>query len=634
MKRSNLERLAERLAEATDWLSAGELAVSLNTTTRTVRNYITELNKTEGGAPLIISGPKGYRWNTEQAQKRELYRISRTLPETPRERAYYLIRKLLFGKDTDLLQLSAALMVSDRTVQLDLEQLRSTLRGYGLSVRQQRDVMSLSGPETGMRRLAFDCIVQTCNTRLLSLKMLEQVFPELCVEQIDAQLNALLPSFGLTLNAYSRYDLLLLILIQITRISAERLIGLALPIRVPEHAPEYRCAAALAKWLEERLSVHYTAVEICYLTVLLVSKADSNAPLDTQTDEAFAELPEHVRRAFEIIRRRIGADLGAEEPPPALVQHLYRMIVRVRMGISVYDPISDVLKTHSPYLYDCAAWMMTQFVQAYHIAPGGGEVAFLALRLHLLLNADLEAVLPIRCTLICPEFGGIADEVSSKLLEKFSPRLRLEPVIRSLDLETLPPSELCLSVLPLESKRKAVLISPFLTEQDCELVRKELLRVDRSRTRDYLSSYLSCYSGPQFFEIAEGFANREDVLGHICSALSREDVVGPAFYDTVMQRELAVSTAVFHQAALPHACISGVRKNTIYLLKSKTPIPWGEDRVRLVILMALQRALLADFKYIYSLFLRLLSQPKNLAAFLEAESFQSLLDAVSHMNAE
>ena len=48
----------------------------------------------------------------------------------------------------------------------------------------------------------------------------------------------------------------------------------------------------------------------------------------------------------------------------------------------------------------------------------------------------------------------------------------------------------------------------------------------------------------------------------------------------------------------------------------------------MVILMALQRSLLEDFKYIYSLLLRWMNQPKNLAAFLSADGYPALMEEI------
>jgi mannitol/fructose-specific phosphotransferase system IIA component (Ntr-type) len=90
----------------------------------------------------------------------------------------------------------------------------------------------------------------------------------------------------------------------------------------------------------------------------------------------------------------------------------------------------------------------------------------------------------------------------------------------------------------------------------------------------------------------------------------------------------------YHEIAMPHACTSGVRKNTIYILKSKTPIPWGEKSVKMVIFMALERSLLEDFRYLYCLLLRFLNHPKSFAGFVAAESFSMLMEQLSNFPAD
>lgn len=626
VRQDNLQQLAARLAEATDWLSAPELAAGLHTTTRTIRNYIAALNDTADGPPLVMSGPRGYRWNAEQGAKRELYQISRKLPETPAERQDYLIRKLLFGTQTRLDVLSQALMVSDRTVQLDLEQLRPQLREYGLRLHQQREVLSISGPEVEKRRLSADCILRTCRTQLLTGKLLRQAFPDFPVTEIEVQLDACLAAYGLRLNAYFRYPLLLHLLVQLSRIQAGFLIHLELPVCVPVQAPDLPCAGLLTARLSEHYALPFPPPETGYTAVLLACLADHDGPVDFLEQTEFSDLAQQTRKAFHVVRRRVGADLPGAEVPTSLVHHVHRMLLRSRMKLSVMNPISDQLRCRNPYFYDCAAWVMTQFIQDYQIQPTEGEIAFLALRLHQLLPHYAEVQQPVSCALICPEFEDTAQRLTEKLRRSFGDRLRPLHVVTATDVEELPDVELCLSVLPAAKQRHTVQITPFWTDQDAEAVRRELDRMEQIRQWEYLRSYLRCYSGPEYFETVEGFASREAAIGAICARLERDRIVGPGFRGTLLQREQAASTAVLGQVALPHACTSEVQKNTICILKSRTPIPWGETEVRMVILMALQRSLLDDFKYIYSLLLRWMNQPKNLAAFLSADSYPALME--------
>lgn len=363
-------------------------------------------------------------------------------------------------------------------------------------------------------------------------------------------------------------------------------------------------------------------------------ETDYDGPADYLLQTEFENLRENAAYAFDVVWRRIGADMPGKGVPQELIHHMHRMLLRSRMHFSVYDPVSDLMQSRSSYLYDCCAWVMTQMIETYKIQPSSGEVAFLALRLSMYLPAFLIAEPPVTAVLICPDFGTTGTILAERIKEKFSPRLRLAACINHVNLEELPSAELYLSVLPPGSRRRSVQITPFLIESDCALVSRELSRIERLWARDFLTAYLECYSGPQFFETSEGFSSREAAVRHICSRLEKKKIVDPGFPDLILRREYAADTVAYQEVAIPHACTSGVRKNTIYILKSKTPIPWGEKSVKMVIFMALERFLLEDFRYLYCLLLRFLNYPKSLAGFVAAESFSMLMEQLSNFPAD
>lgn len=635
MKQDNIALLAAQLAGSTQWLSASDLALLLHTTTRTIRNYVQALNHNAGEKSLILSGPKGYRWNSEYEHLREHYILVRTPPESPRERELYILRELLYRGSADLLELADALMVSDRTVQLDLEQIRRRVRRFDVSLRLRKDRISLGGKESSLRHLSCACITRTTGTELLTLELIRGAFPLMDVSAIDQTLLETLSAHGLGLNAYAHYELLLLLLIQIVRIEqGHRIESGELPVESLSQTPDATCAAALAKGLGAQLGIEYLPAEIDYLTAMLLCKAEYDGPYDFLADTEFSELPERVRFSFEIVRRRFGAALFQTGVPRRLIHFCHRMIVRSRMRLRTYNPMTDALRAAEPYLYSCAGWVMTEFIKHYGVHPAAGETAFLALAFAELLPDRLQLEPPIRYVLICPSYGAIGNHLTMKLEQKFQPRLQQIALLDSLDVEQLPQADLCLSVLPLKNRRRLIQISPLLSEIDCEAIRREVNRLDYLRHRDALTACLTRYSQPAFFHQVVSVPSREEAITQICNALEQAGIVDERFCQTVLLREQADSTAIAHLIALPHACLSTVRHNTIYIYRSETPIPWGEDNVNLVILMAFRRDLLDDFKYAYTSLIKVLSHPKHVAAILNAKNLDDAIEAISKFNLE
>jgi fructose-specific PTS system IIA-like component len=60
--------------------------------------------------------------------------------------------------------------------------------------------------------------------------------------------------------------------------------------------------------------------------------------------------------------------------------------------------------------------------------------------------------------------------------------------------------------------------------------------------------------------------------------------------DAIWQREAVYSTGVGHQFAIPHCKTGAVAANSLCILRSQHPIPWGDDgaAVNVIILLAIR----------------------------------------------
>lgn len=633
VKSSNLELLVSQLAGASDWLSAGELAVLLQTTTRTVRNYVRDLNAGAGNVPLVISGVKGYRWNAEVDNLREMYQIARVQPQTPLERELYILRKLLYNQSSGLTQLSEELMVSERTIQLDLEQIRSLLRRYHLSLRQRREVIRVHGMEVDKRRLSYYCIEQTCKTRLFTLKFLEYVFPQFDIPALDNLVQDALENHQLSLNAYCRYDLLLLLLIQVNRMEhGEYLSNHELPVSELEESPDYAAAQRITSALGDQYHLEYTSLEVEYAAALILSKADYWGDSSFLEKTVYWMLPKQIEYELDTLHRSMSIDFTGEEMSAQLVHFFHRMIVRGLMSLPTFNPLANVLRVSEPNLYNSAAWIMAQFISLYQIKPDDGEVGFLTLKLWELVESGRHMDKPITYTLVCPQLGTLSQRLVRTLDTKFGPRLRPGHIINTVDVENIPASDMCLSVLLLENKRRLIHISPLLSEANCEAIRREIGRIDRMRCRDFLTAYLTCYAQSDFFERDHTFSTMEDAVHYMCQRLNAQSCVDETFEKIILQRENASSTAFFQLVALPHACGTCVKRNSLYIILNRSPMPWERGSVNLVVLMALERGLMEDFKFIYQLFIKIFAHPSNLTAVLQAKDLFSFIEIISKIS--
>ena len=94
MKETRIKRLLSYLMVTEGWHSAEELASYLHTTTRTIRNYIHELQSRPD--VMIESSVRGYRWAPGSSIAYVAMYPTDTTPFTPTDRMLYALRHFLW----------------------------------------------------------------------------------------------------------------------------------------------------------------------------------------------------------------------------------------------------------------------------------------------------------------------------------------------------------------------------------------------------------------------------------------------------------------------------------------------------------------------------------------------------------
>jgi len=99
----------------------------------------------------------------------------------------------------------------------------------------------------------------------------------------------------------------------------------------------------------------------------------------------------------------------------------------------------------------------------------------------------------------------------------------------------------------------------------------------------------------------------------------------------VLKRERIDSTAHFNMVAVPHSSSTSVVRNSICVVLNDKPFPWGKRRVNMVVMIAMDKTLNADFERFYDLFIRLFESKNTMKLLLASNNYDSFLNAISHI---
>ncbi|MBR6232963.1 MAG: HTH domain-containing protein, partial [Erysipelotrichaceae bacterium] len=218
MKNENIRYLIASLSARNDYISANELASYLHTTTRTIRNYVRQINQ-DYQEEVILTSHKGYRFNAAHSLVPLLDEEEEF--DTPDKRSSHILRELCFldtlkQEPLSITSLCDEMSVSQRTLEIDLESVRKTLKEFNVALHIRKESLTVSGKESDLRSLIFHLIADQKD--FLQVSHLEAVYPAMSFQTLIPSMEDILSNSGLSIDAYHILPLILRIIIQLMRV--------------------------------------------------------------------------------------------------------------------------------------------------------------------------------------------------------------------------------------------------------------------------------------------------------------------------------------------------------------------------------------------------------------------------------
>lgn len=636
MKRDNLLLLYQTLSTKGDWCSANELAMKLNTSTRTVRNYVTEINRKSKQGPLIISSDKGYLWNREIVRKVESSsHFRKKIPATPEGRYWYIIRKIIV-EEIHIDDLMDNLFISISTIDADLRYVRNIASRYNLKLRRRDGRLYFSGRNTDLRLLSYQCIINNIfditNHKYLSDDFILSGFPEYDDRQIDHILRALedtLHRYHLTANAYDHNELFILVLLQYREIAHGRMIpSPECPVAGIQNYYEFTAANNLADRLAALTGCEYNRWEREYLAVLLISKTETNFFDKCALVPNYVELKNTTISYLTYAGEALSCNLLKPDFIDYIACYLQRLMVRSLAQLTSKDPTFHSLKVSHPVVQNVSVWFLITFAKHYRISIDRNEVGFLTkLLCEFLKGQDYPFDMTVNCTLVCPSFGNFPRELLNTLETRLADAIHIHTVIDTLNVDQIEDSsELYLSVLPLQNIRHLVNISLYPRSADFRHIYAELHRIKMKTCCEQLACYFSELVTKDTFEIGASFSSMEHALSHICRRLLKSGHISEGLQEQITEREDMDVSVFNHTAAVPYIRSRNVNADFVFIIASSDPVRWKDDHVNIICMIGAKNENVRQSNYIYDLATRVFSYHPNVNAILRAYDLNSFLD--------
>ena len=156
---------------------------------------------------------------------------------------------------------------------------------------------------------------------------------------------------------------------------------------------------------------------------------------------------------------------------------------------------------------------------------------------------------------------------------------------------------------------RIVEIPLFLTAADVERVHAAAMRFRRTRRLARLRAELEKYFAPEsFVGDLDADAGEEAIIRRLGSLLVAEGVIDDTYVERSIERERMSSTAFTDSLAVPHALSMTATRTAIAVGLAGRPIPWGESRVQVVVMVAFSESDRAAFQTVFEQLVEVFSE--------------------------
>ena len=654
-------------------ITARALAISLGVSERSVKTYIKEVSDFCDKKGLVLNRKPGIGFEADftDGQIGDLKNLvdNRAISMSRQQRINYIAYILLSGWDTYTVALfSEELSVSKNVINEDIKLLESELEAFKISVNKTAGHgISISGDEFSIRKaLRHMCRFPVENKEL-------EAFYDHRISREESSLwanNFSRKNYGDAVDIihfieekyrilYTDYSVQMLaeyMTIQLYRIKNGHVLDNLVKAQQNMAANEYvrlKRYDEIDEKKENHVDVHEQFVDMHtqdavydirknistdiiaqisrltesklpqgesdYIRILLQSATLQEGESDHQAD---AEAVTFANELLQYLSQIMGMKLVENELLKTSIESFVpSSLTRTRYGIEVTNPfLQDITEMYSGIFATC--FTLSRIYEKYTgNMPSDHEIAFIALLVGGALHRTPQS---IRAILIGTAGIAAANIVAAKI-ENRIPNIDIVAILSSEKINRLNEYEydIVLSMIPGQVEDDRIIqISPIVSSKDEKLIRDKCaeLRSDYGTDKNEFGKLI----GADNIIFIEKKKSKKELLKEACGRLIDGGYVTKEFLKDVLERENVESTAIGSGIAIPHGKAENVVNPQICVVKLPEPLNWGNTKVDVIFLLALNFENMTTTKAFFRDFTRVLSEEDSLGAIRETHGSKEL----------
>ncbi|MDQ1569708.1 MAG: putative licABCH operon transcriptional regulator [Actinomycetota bacterium] len=632
------ERLLDQLVQSEGWVTAAELADHLGVTTRSVRSYVTAAKSAAHPLPIITASTSGYRLNRDAyATFASGARARDSDFDTPRDRVHHLVRRLTEApQGLDIHVLADSLFVSESTIESDLRKVKALGEDAGVSLSRHASVVTLTGSEADHRRLLSKLFHSESAQGFLELENVQREFASDDLGAFKTDLIEMLDSQGYFVNEYGVNSVLLHVAIAVDRVTRDQRLP-AVEARLRDATKE-PVTSGLAILISTHFNVTLGDADLDYIAKLLTTRVIT--PGQGQSVKAVVENyvdPENlaiVRQIVEQVSEEYLVDLNDEPFMVRLALHLGNLVTRAQENSYSRNPLVRSIKTSYPMIYDVAVFMASQIQRAKSITMNDDEISYIALHLGSHLERQSRREERLTCAIVCPGYYDMHTILRERIESALGADLSVEIVVTRTDVDWLDFStDLILTTIAAKGAGdNVVVIQPFLTDGDIDNIRRAISRLRRHKRRMQIKDDLLLYFDEDLYLRNVSADSEVEMIRLLGGLMVDRGIIDASYVDGAVERELMSSTAFTDTIAVPHAMVMSATRTSIAIAVNETPMPWGDNRVNVIALIAFSSSGRSSFQEVFDQFVEVFADRAEVLELIKRSvDFTAFIEELVHV---
>ena len=308
-----------------------------------------------------------------------------------------------------------------------------------------------------------------------------------------------------------------------------------------------------------------------------------------------------------------------------LFNHICNLYKRADLGINQYEITAGEIKLKYPFAFELGKIAKKTIEKNLNMEISEDEVENIALHiggaLERIDKRDEKKV--YKTIIVCTSGVGTSMLIKSKLENIFKGKLEIIKVIPSylIDYINVLDIDFVISTVEVNLENVNVIkVSPMLTDKEIKLIEKYI-----ETENVYIDLDIqNLFSSELFFKDIKA-ETRSQVIDIMSKKLVEKGYIDDTMRQSYFERETIATTEIGNMVAIPHGANGEVYENKVAIGILKEPISWEVGKVRLIIMLALDKEKILDYEEVFSKIYKRVDSIAKVISICENKSYEKFI---------